>query len=85
MHPDHDDPLLAALGRMSRYDVDPARAEKIRRLAHATLRRRPVPSGWRHRLGRAYTLVLEPAVVCGATAVCMTWALTSAAAILLHP
>jgi hypothetical protein len=84
MAPDQDDPLLTALGSLPARDIDPARAAEIRRLAHSALVRGVTRSPWVHHVERLYTLVLEPALVCAASGVYLTWALQTVNGILTH-
>lgn len=83
MAPDHD-PLLAALSKLPARDVDPPRAAEIRSLAHAALVHGVTRSPWAHNIERIYTLVLEPAFVCGMTGIYLAWALQTVNAILTH-
>jgi hypothetical protein len=70
-------PLDAALGGLPPRDVDPWRAEQIRRRAQAALRqqaalaRRP----WLAALDRLYGRVLEPAFVGAVACGYLAWAL----------
>lgn len=88
MPPDHgpkqEDQLLAALGELPPRDVDPWRAEQIRRRAQAELHRRAelARRPWLAGLERAYTRVIEPVFVAGVTCVYLGWALQTVAELL---
>jgi hypothetical protein len=77
-----DDPVLAALGELPVHDVEPGRAEAIRRLAHAQLGSASSRGALLRRLERAYTLAIEPAFVCSVVVIYLAWALHTVNAIL---
>ncbi len=74
-----DDDLDRSLGELPGHDVGAWRREHVRNAAHAALAR-PASS----RAARLYTRVIEPALVATVCAAHLFWAISAAAAILLH-
>lgn len=75
---------MSSLGELPPRDIDPWRAEQIRRRSHRALRRAAALSNrpWLARTALLYDRVLEPALVCGVSVVYLTWAFGVANSIL---
>lgn len=83
---DEQDDVIAQLGELPPRDIDPWRAEKIRRRSHEALKRAAALNSrpWRARAVRVYDRVLEPAFVCGVSAVYLAWAISAVSSILVQ-
>jgi hypothetical protein len=75
---------IARLGELPPRDIDPWRAEKIRRRSHEALKRAAALNSrpWLATTARIYNRVLEPAFVCGVSAVYLAWAISAVSSIL---
>lgn len=80
------DGLDGRLAALPPRDVDPWRAEQIRRRAHAELQRQAALARrpWLAAASRAYDRVLEPALVTAVTGGYLFWALSTAYELLTY-
>jgi hypothetical protein len=83
----HDAALDEQLAALPPRDVDPWRAERIRRRAQAVLQREAelARRPWLAAAHRVYGRVLEPVLVSAVTCAYLVWALSTAYALLSHP
>jgi hypothetical protein len=71
-----NDQILDLLGSLRQHDIEPARAEHIRDLAHGRLERHQPAPDKRCGFGRVYASVLEPALVSTVVVVHLAWLAT---------
>jgi hypothetical protein len=83
---EQDGPLDAQLAALPARDVDPWRAEQIRRRASAELQRQAelARRPWLAALTRVYGRAIEPALVSAVTCAYLFWALSTAYELLAH-